>query len=194
MIPLWLRLAYTAFLCVLVPSYALWSDAGVWNFLWFSDLALFGVAIALWTGSALVASTVAVSVLAFELFWNLSFFAQLLSGKHLSGLTDYMFDASRSRFMRGLSLFHVALPPLIVWLVWRLGYDRRALVAATVLAWVVFPLTRAATKRAHNINWVFGVGSPPRPLMPGPAWLTLLMVGVPVVIYVPTHLLLAALF
>jgi hypothetical protein len=106
-IPLWLKLAYTAYMAVLVPAYARKADAGPLNFLWFSDIALFTTGAALWLESRLFASATAVAVLAPELFWNLSFFVRLLTGRNLSSLTDYMFDRRSSRFMRGLSLFHV---------------------------------------------------------------------------------------
>ncbi len=42
-------------------------------------------------------------------------------------MTDYMFKHENSLFLRGLSLFHGWLPFLLVYLVWKLGYDRRAL-------------------------------------------------------------------
>ncbi len=42
-------------------------------------------------------------------------------------MTDYMFKHENSLFLRGLSLFHGWLPFLLVYLVWQLGYDRRAL-------------------------------------------------------------------
>ncbi len=47
-----------------------------------------------------------------------------------------MFDANRSLFLRGLSLFHGWVPFLLLFVVARLGYDRRALFAWTGLAWV----------------------------------------------------------
>ena len=42
-------------------------------------------------------------------------------------MTDYMFNPNTSLFLRGLSLFHGWLPFLLLYLVWKLGYDRRAL-------------------------------------------------------------------
>ena len=110
MIPLWLKVGYTLFLCVIVPAYWRRADAGPLNFLWFSDIALLGTGATLWLESSLIASTMAVGVLLPELFWNAGFFGRLLTGKRLGSLTDYMFDARASRFMRGLSLFHVILP------------------------------------------------------------------------------------
>jgi hypothetical protein len=38
-IPLWLKIAYTLFICVLAPVYVVQYGPG--NFLWFSDIALF---------------------------------------------------------------------------------------------------------------------------------------------------------
>ncbi|MFL5486860.1 MAG: membrane-associated protein [Gemmatimonadaceae bacterium] len=193
-VPVWLKLAYTAYIAVLTPAYARKADAGPLNFLWFSDLALFATGAALWMESALLASATAVAVLAPELFWNLSFLVRLLTGKRLSSLTDYMFDSRRPLFMRGLSLFHVVLPVVLIWLLASLGYDSRALLVATIVAWIVLPLTYALTKPEHNINWVFGFGSPPRRPLPARQWLVVLMVGFPVLVYWPTHLVLREIF
>src|SRR5207244_9915382 len=103
------------------------------NLLWFSDIALLGTGAALWLESSLIASTMAVGVLLPELFWNFGYFVRLVSGKQVTDLTAYMFDGRRSRFMRGLSLFHIVLPPLMLWLVARFGYEQHAFAAMTVL-------------------------------------------------------------
>jgi hypothetical protein len=193
-IPLWLKLAYTAYASTILSVYARKADAGLLNFLWFSDLALFTTGVALWLESSLVASTTAVGVLALELFWNLSFAVRLLTGKSLSSLTDYMFDEKRPLFMRGLSLFHVVLPVLLVWLLASFGYDSRAWLAMTLVAWVVLPASYLLTRPEHNINWVFGFGTPPRRPLPPKMWLLGLMLGLPILIYLPTHLVLRAIF
>src|SRR6266699_236026 len=59
-LPLWVKVAHTLFVAVLVPVY--WRRYGPGNFLWFSDLALFGALAALWLESPLLASMQAVSV------------------------------------------------------------------------------------------------------------------------------------
>src|SRR6266508_3361385 len=51
------------------------------------------------------------------------------------GLADYMFDRKIPRPVRALSLFHLWLPPLLLWTVGRLGYDRRAFRAQTLSTW-----------------------------------------------------------
>ena len=193
-IPLWLKLAYTVYAAILLPAYARKADAGPLNFLWFSDLALFATGGALWLESSLLASTTAVGVLAPELFWNLSFAVRLLTGKSLSSLTDYMFDNRRPLFMRALSLYHVVLPFTLIWLVYSLGYDSRAWLVMTIIAWIVLRATYLLTRPEHNINWVFGFGNPPRRPLPPKLWVFALMMGFPILIYLPTHLLLRAIF
>lgn len=44
-------------------------------FLWFSDIALFAVGIALWTKSRLLISMMAVGVFILEIGWNIDFFS-----------------------------------------------------------------------------------------------------------------------
>jgi hypothetical protein len=193
-IPLWLKVAYTLFLCILVPAYWRKADAGPLNFLWFSDIALLATCLALWLDNPLIASTMAVGVLLPELFWNLSFVVHLLTGKSMTSLTDYMFDSRRPRFMRALSLFHVILPPLLLWLAARLGYDARAFLAMTLLSTIVLPLTYASTKPEHNINWVHGWGRTRSAGLPPLVYLALLMLAFPLVVFLPTHLVLRALF
>jgi len=189
MFPVWLKLIYTAFVCVVVPVY--WRRYGAANFLWFSDIALFGTLAALWFESSLLASTMALAIILPELVWNVDFFSRLLLGADLNGLSSYMFDRKISTAVRSLSLFHVFLPPLLVWMVCRLGYDRRALLVQTLISTALLPISRYVSTPEENINWVFGFG---RRRVSTPAYLALLIVGFPVLIYLPTHLILAFLF
>jgi hypothetical protein len=192
-LPLWPKIAYTAFLAVVVPAY--WVRNGPQNFLWFSDIALLVTGAALWLESSLLASAMAIGVFLPESLWNVSYFGRLLTGARISTLADYMFDARKSRFMRGLSLLlHVAMPVALLWMLARLGYDSRALLVQTVLAWVVLPLTYALTDPARNINWVFGLGHPPRRWFSPRVYLLVLMLAFPLIVYAPTHFLLRAIF
>ena len=105
-----------------------------------------------------------------------------------------MFDDSRALYLRGLSLYHLMLPPLIMFFLFRLGYDRRALLAQTLLTWVVLPLCYLVTDPAANINFAFGPGKGPQSFMPPLLYLTLEMVLMPTVIFLPAHLLLQRVF
>ena len=182
------------FVCVLVPVY--WIEYGPSNFLWGSDIALFLTLVAVWMEHRLLASMMAVAVLLPETIWMIDFFSRLIFGPEVLPTlgTQYMFDSETPLFLRGLSLFHIVLPVLLVWLVFRFGYQRKALLYQTLLTWIVLPVTYIVTGPATNINWVYGFGPEPQTWMPGHLFLILLMVLIPLLVYVPTHLLLSKLF
>ena len=183
-IPLWPKLAYTAMVAVIVPVY--WVKYGPANFLWFSDIVLLMTAVALWFRSPLLASMMLLCLLP-EVAWNVDFFIGLVIGKSPMGMSAYMFEPARPLYLRGLSLFHVVLPPVLIWLVHRLGYDRRALLAQTLVALAVLPISYFFTDPAENINWVHGPGSTPQTWMRPIVYLLLLMVLVPAGAYLPVH-------
>jgi hypothetical protein len=193
MVPLWLKLIYTLVALAIVVIY--WRKLGPSNLLWFSDIALILTIPALWLESAFLASTLAVLVLVSETVWILAYFIRLATGCRLGGLLDYMFDRDRPAWLRALSLFHIPLPILLIWLVWTLGYDPRALVAATLLGWLIMPLSRALTNPEQNINWVYGLGADHPAHSRLGAWqlVGLLMLGPPVVFYLPAHAVMMAL-
>jgi hypothetical protein len=191
-IPLWLKISYTLFVCLLVPVY--WRHYGPANFLWFSDIALLVSVPALWLESSVLASMMALAVTLPELGWNADFFVRLATGAPLMGLSAYMFDRTIPRFLRALSLFHVALPVLLIWMVHRLGYDRRALLAQTVVAVIVLPLSYFFGGPRENINWVYGFGARPQTTVPALWFLAFLMLMFPLAIYLPSHFVLDKFF
>lgn len=188
MFPLWIKIAYTLFVGVLIVVY--WRNYGAGNFLWFSDIALFLTVPALWFESGLPASMAAMSILLLDVAWNVDFFGRSLTGRSLLGLSTYMFDRTIPLPVRLVSLFHIWFPPLLLWMIYRLGYDERALMAQTVLAWVLLPVTYLVTDPRENINWVYGPRGKPQKWMPGRIYLAVLMVSLPLFIYLPTHLIL----
>jgi len=189
-IPIWIKVAYTLMVAVIVPVYLAYY--GPANFLWFSDVALIVTGVALWLENPLLVSMMTVGVLLPELLWNVTLFTRLLTGIRVSGLADYMFDTRIPKWIRTLSLFHVVLPVLMLWMLHRLGYDPRALPAQTALAWVILPLTYAVTKPEDNINWVYGPGARPQRQISPPLYLAFVLILFPLIVYVPTHLLLLA--
>jgi hypothetical protein len=195
-LPLWLKLAFTAFMAVLIPVY--WQNYGPTNFLYFCDVALFLTLVAVWIESPLLASMCAVGILASQTLWVIDFLSNFV-GLPLTGMTDYMFMADHSLFLRGLSLFHGWLPFLLVFLVWRLGYDRRALAAWTALAWALLlvcfffmpPPRPDPGLIPVNINYVWGMSdTAAQSWMPPAVWLVGLMTGFPLILYGPVHVLL----
>jgi len=192
MIPLWLKIAYTAVAAVILPIY--WRQHGPKNFLWFSDIALIVLVPALWLESALLFSMMAVGVLLPEAVWTISYVGGLMFRRPVTGLAGYMFDPGLPGWLRGLSLFHLILPPLLIWGVWRLGYDSRALPLQILLAWAVLPITWLVTDREKNINWVFGPGEHPQRRIDGRLYLGFVMLFFPLCVYLPSHWFLAWLF
>jgi len=193
-IPLALKLAFTAFVAVLVPYY--WVTYSPWNFLFFCDVALLITLAALWTENPLVMSLPAVGITLPQMLWAFDF----LTGSRITGMTGYMFDPKLSLFVRGLSGFHGWLPFLLIWGVWRLGYDRRAFAGWTVIGTVIllssFFLAPAPPAPANhpdfavNLNYVHGLSDKaPQTWMPSWLWLTIFLVGFPVLFYLPAHLI-----
>jgi hypothetical protein len=190
----WIKVPYTLFVCVLIPVY--WAEYGPTNFLWASDIALIVTLVAAWTTNRLLASMMALAVLLPEVGWNVDFVYRLIvrpEAAEVAG-THYMFNAEVPLFVRALSLYHAFLPVILIWLVCQLGYQRKALFFQTVLAWIILPVTYVFTEPASNINWVFGIGHEPQTWLPEPLYVGLLMVLFPLVIYLPTHLVLNRLF
>jgi hypothetical protein len=184
-IHLGIKVGYTLFLLVLVPVY--WAHYGPKNFLWFSDIALLTTGVTLWLESPLLASMMMLAVLLPELAWNLDFLGRLLTGHGMFGMSAYMFDGRAPRYLRALSLFHVPLPVGLVWLVTRLGYDRRAWLYQSLLALIVLPVTYWLTDLRENVNWVHGLGRPQTALAPW-AYLALLILAFALLLYLPPHL------
>jgi hypothetical protein len=194
-VPLWVKYGFTAFMFVLVPVY--WTSYGPTNFLYFCDAALFLTLISVWTGNTLPASMAAVGILLPQFVWCIDFLAECM-GFHLTGMTGYMFDTNHSLFLRGLSLFHGWLPFLLCFLVARLGYDRRALAAWSLLAFglclIAFLFLPPAgailadPNLPRNIDYVFGLDDAhPQHLLPAGLYLAGWMAALFLVAYLPTH-------
>lgn len=163
-LPAALKWGFTAFMAVLVPVY--WVHYGPANFLYFCDVALFLTLAAVWTERPIFASMAAVGVLVPQLLWCVDL-ALHLAGFDYAGMTNYMFDAAKPLYLRLLSLFHGWLPFMLIFIVARLGYDRRALkgwtIAAILLCLIGYFLlpapgeVPAGGKDAVNVNYVFGI-------------------------------------
>lgn len=201
-IPLAAKVTGTAFLAVLVPVYL--HTYGPANFLWFCDAALILTVAGMWLESPLLISMCSVGILLPQCLW-LADFGSGLAGFHLLGLTGYMFDPHLSIFTRGLSLFHGWLPVLLVWLLFRLGYDKRALFAWTVMAaglvlvcYLFVP--PAGTHLANpnipiNVNYVFGFNNEqPQHWINQNLYLVLFFGVLWLAAFLPTHLLLRRFF
>jgi hypothetical protein len=194
-LPLAFKLAYTAFMAVMIPVY--WHYYGPTNFLYFCDVTMLLVLVGIWLESALLISMCAIGILILQTAWVVDFTVRMF-GVTLTGTTDYMFNSNTSLFLRGLSLFHFWLPFMLVYLVWKLGYDRRGLPAWTATAWALLlicfllmpPPRPDPGLTPVNINYVWGPSDLAAQTWVHPyVWLAGLMIVLPA-IFVLTHFLL----
>jgi hypothetical protein len=186
-VPKWLKIVWTVWVVAWVPFY--WKQYGVQTFLHFCDLGNFFIAIALWMESALVFSWQATGLLLFQTVFTIDLVSALVSGKHIIGGTEYMFDANVPLFVRLLSLFHVVMPPLLLWAIFRLGYDSRGWKLQTLTTWIVVPINYF-WRPDRDVNWARGLFYREQHLVPGLVYLLAYLVLVPLVVYFPTHRLL----
>lgn len=201
-IPLFAKLAYTAFMAVLIPVYL--HFYGPTNFLYFCDVALLLTLAGVWTENSLLISMPAVGILLAQGLWLADFGGNLV-GLHLTGMTNYMFNSHRPLYLRGLSLFHGWLPIFLVWLLSRVGYDRRALPAWSVVAlvlvlisYILLPPAGAHLANANlpvNVNYVYGFSDEtPQHWMNQNLYVGVWMSALTLLAYVPTHLILKKVF
>lgn len=187
-IPTGLKAAHTAFVAGLVPAYA--RQYGPGNFLWFSDVALLTSVPALWLESPLLASTQVVGVLVPESLWLVDFGAGIIVKKYPFGLASYMSDRRIPRFVRALSLFHLWLTPVLVLIVARAGYDRRAFRYQTLITWAILLASWRLTTPEENVNWVYSWPGRIRSRGARAGFVLLLMAALPLVFHLPAHRLL----
>lgn len=195
-IPLAFKAIFTAYMAVHLPAY--WYNYGLTNFLYFCDVALLLTFVGVWIENPLLISMSAVGVLVPQAVWLADFIARLL-GFHLIGMTDYMFDPTFPLWLRLLSLFHGWLPLLLLFLIWRLGYDRRGFWSWTLVAWALLlicfffmppPMPNPGLTPV-NINYVWGPNDhAAQTWVPPYVWLAGLIVGLPLFAFAPVHLLL----
>jgi hypothetical protein len=193
-LPLWLKIGWTIWVAVWIPLY--WKQWGPSTFLWFCDLANLLILAALWTESALIFSWQAISVLLFQIVFTIDVLGRAVLGRHLIGGTEWVFDDQKiPLYIKLLSLgMHLAAPPLLIWAVRKLGYDRRALPLQIATICVLLPLCWLGWDETLNLNWVYKPFNRPQTAMAPGLYLLVCIVAYSVLVFLPTHLLLARLF
>ncbi|HXZ31327.1 MAG TPA: hypothetical protein VEH30_03530 [Terriglobales bacterium] len=184
-LPLWLKIAWTVWVLAWIPLY--WRQYGLQNFLYFCDLGNILITIGLWLESPLIFSWQATGLLIFQTLYTIDLLGAVFTGRHLIGGTEYMFDTHVPLFIRLLSLFHVVVPPLLLWGLWRLGYDKRGWKCQTLLTWIVVPINYF-WRPQFNVNWARGLFFRQQQVVPGFLYLAAYLIVVPLVVYFPTHL------
>jgi hypothetical protein len=190
-IPVWLRWLALVWLLVWFPVY--WRAWGPANFLHLCDVAVILTCIGLWTNSALLLASQAVSSVVIDILWALEVAAWLLFRRHFIGGTEYLFDPTCPLWIRLLSLFHIIMPLILLWSLSRLGYDRRGFRLQTAIALPVVIASRFVTPD-KNLNFALTAPFFHRPLGPAPVHLAITYIAVVLAVYLPTHLLFARLY
>ncbi len=204
LVPLWLKIAYTAFMAVLIPVYL--KNYGPTNFLYFCDVVAIMTILAIWIESPLLLSAALVGSFLPQMLWVVDFFCEI-AGFRLTGMTSYMFQPPF--FLRFLSFFHFWLVFLLIFLVWRVGYDKRGLALWSAIMWALLtvcyvwmpppsPSVDTVTGQTLrdpnvpvNINYVFNIqgDEEPQRWMDQDLYLAVYMLILMAGIYLPTHLL-----
>jgi hypothetical protein len=189
--PDWLRWATLLWLLLWLAAY--WRTWGAANFLHLCDIAVVLTCIGLWTSNALLISSQAVSSLLIDVVWSLAAACRFFFRRSLVGGTDYLFDAQYPLWVRLLSLFHVILPILLLWALYRQGYDRRGWALQSGIALFAFAAARFTSPDA-NINFAFREPFFQHAFRPAALHVALSVLFMAIVVYLPTHLLLQRIF
>jgi hypothetical protein len=189
--PAWLRWAALVWLAIWIPVY--WQTWGASNFLHLCDIAVILTCLGLWFNSALLISSQAVASLLTDAAWVIVAGSKLFLTRPLVAGTESFFDPHYPLWIRLLSLYHVVMPPLLIWAVYRLGYDRRGWVLQSAVALPAFVVARF-TFPADNINFAFIDPFFHKQLGPAPVHVILSWLFMVVVAYLPIHLLLKRAF
>ena len=186
-VPLWLKVFWTGWVLVWAPVYG--RQYGLQNFLYFCDLGNILIALGLWLESSLIFSWLACGLLLFQSLFIIDLAVAVVSGRHVIGGTEYMFDPHIALSIRLLSLFHVVTPPLLLWAIWRLGYDSRGWKLQTLTTWIVIPINYF-WRPQYDVNWARGLRFHEQHAVPGMVYVLTYLISVPAAVYFPTHRLL----
>jgi len=190
-LPVWMRAVALVWLVFWFVVY--WRSWGPLNFLHFCDISVIFACIGFIAESPLLISSQAVASLVVDAAWTLDAGWTVVFGHHLIGGTEYLFDPSHALWVRLLSLFHIALPVLLLWAVHRLGYDRRGFPLQLAIALPAFIASRFAPA-AQNLNYAYADPFFHRSWGPAPVHIIVIFLFMLLVPYLPTHLILKRLF
>lgn len=182
-----LRWILLLWMVVWVPAYAqTWGWA---NFLLLCDVAMFLTFVGVWAKNRLLLSSQAVATLFAGVVWAFDVGWRLLTGRHLYGGTEYMFDVAYPLWVRLLSTFHLWLPLLLLWAVRRSGYDARGWLLQSA---ITVPLVIAGrfSDPAKNMNFAFADPVFDQQWGAAPMHIGVILFFIIAAIYWPTHLML----
>jgi hypothetical protein len=129
----------------------------------------------------------------FGVLWSMDVGWRLVTGHHLVGGTEYMWDASYPLGVRLQSTFHLVLPLVLLSAMRKLGYERRALTLQAAIAGGVLIVSRFLPA-ALNMNYAYADPLFHRAWGPAPVHLAVIFAGMVGVLYWPIHLLFSRMY
>ncbi|MGB2886576.1 MAG: hypothetical protein WBC04_02665 [Candidatus Acidiferrales bacterium] len=186
----WVRWGAVLWLAIWIPAY--WRTWGFSNFVHLCDIAVILTCVGLWSSSALLLSSQAVSSLVVDLAWSLDVAWRWFAGHHLIGGTEYLFDPQYPLWVRLLSLFHAAMPFILLAALRRTGYDPAGFALQCAIAAAALLLSRILDP-IKNYNFAFRHPILHRAFGPAPVHLAVIFLAL-LLIYWPTHEILKRLF
>lgn len=166
---------------------------GFANLLHLCDVGIVLAFLGIWFASPLLLSSQAIAAASAGFLWALDVGFRLVTGHHLVGGTEYMWDAQYPLWVRLLSTFHIGLPFVLLWTLRKVGYDKRGLALQAVIAAVLLLLSRVVSPQL-NMNYAYTDPLWHRAWGPAPIHLALTLLVIVALIYWPPHALLAWLF
>lgn len=201
-LPLSLKLFLLAFSLTLAVYNT--THQGPGSLLFFCNVALFVATAGVCLERPLLVSMAAVGVVFIQALWILDL---ILTAADLSPLrmTAFMLSDDLTWFKKALALFHAWLPFVLLYALWKLGYDVRAFVWWTALTCLLLLVSYLFLPRppappddptlSVNINFVFGLRmGGPQQRMPELVWLFGEMLFLPLAVFLPAHLLFRRVF
>jgi hypothetical protein len=150
--PAWASLVLL-WLLIYIPAYA--DSYGFWHFLQLCNLGVLISSMGLLTRNGLLISSQAIATPVIALLWLSDFFSKLLTGHFIHGGTAYMWDENISLITRVLSLYHLALPAMLLWFVAKNGYEKSAWKLQSVFAIGVLLIGLYVAPASENLNYVY---------------------------------------
>ncbi|MCC5809731.1 MAG: hypothetical protein JJU06_05095 [Ectothiorhodospiraceae bacterium] len=183
--PRGVALGFTAWMLFWVPV-ILWAY-GAANFLWLCNVAQFIILYVVWRGNRLLLSSQAGTVVLVGVVWTADFLLGVVSGGDWAAFTNYMFNPDNPLLARATSLYHIGLPVLMIWLLLRMGYDRRGPWLQTALGTAVVATSWLFADPERNLNWTVSPFGLEQVWLPEPVFIVALLVAYPLLLYWPGH-------
>lgn len=168
-----------------------WFPLYTWSWGWrnmmhLCDVSVVVACLGLWFRQSLLVSSQALLAPLVGILWSLDVFWRIVTGHHLLGGTEYMWDGHYALWLRLLSCFHIVLPFVLLWALRILGYDRRAVLLQTAITAALLIFSRFLSPQL-NMNYAFQDPLLHREWGPAPLHLAVILVGCLAIFFLPAH-------